>query len=560
MSPSLLSADLIRKYAYFPPNEQYRNLFRKVGEEAIQSNRSDAHSAGWLVPDDPTCNPVFVAHSTQSAVWLLREILPESTLSNASWDALAHAACLPTQTPEDTDEPPSAQRWSESPLTLTRSAKRARTAKTEELSEPSPASASSQPDEPANEPDDEPDDTVDVVLLENRGLRHTITSNNRHAVQRREKRRKTEALQKKRAIGLIKPHKEAPLVEHTAYASIIPKDETIVAWIIKQRVADSIDSIFYNTAQTPYTTATTMLQNAYALGNQAAQHNAASFLKSWRSLGTPFPTRAAPSSTPTPSSTPWGIVRRRTIPWHTLSQRTAIDGTFLHAWDAVNYFESQLAAVHIQYHWAMAFLARAYAEKITMLERQDDIAGRGQNHGRSGKGNLRTEAKKALVSVVLPNATSKDYSIFNKRLHRATRWYEAANNLGWGSLCLMPHDRITNTWVEQTLRVGEWRVWLELVKKVNPDVYAAGKAFDSWLGSESIASGLIDGKEPLRIEAELRTSPHEVEEIRDSEDDDEDDLALTESQAVSSVEPAPALRQLTLSELFQPHQRLSQVN
>ena len=110
MSPSLLSADLIRKYAYFPPNEQYRNLFRKVGEEAIQSNRSDAHSAGWLVPDDPTCNPVFVAHSTQSAVWLLREILPESTLSNASWDALAHAACLPTQTPEDTDEPPSAQR------------------------------------------------------------------------------------------------------------------------------------------------------------------------------------------------------------------------------------------------------------------------------------------------------------------------------------------------------------------------------------------------------------------------------------------------------------------
>jgi hypothetical protein len=229
----------------------------------------------------------------------------------------------------------------------------------------------------------------------------------------------------------------------------------------------------------------------------------------------------------------------------------AIDDAFRRAWGTVNHYEGQLAAVHIQYRWAMAFLGRAYADKIALLEQEDQLAGRGQSRSRNGRGNLRTEARTALLPLVYGEATGREKTIFKKRLQRATRWYEAADRLGWGSLCLMPYDEITNTWVEQTLRVGEWNIWLMLVKKVNPDAYTASKALDSWLGSESILGGSIDGKETLQIEAELPTTLYGVEEVQDSEDDE--DVARTQSSAIDlSTESARPLRQRTLTELFRP--------
>jgi len=107
------------------------------------------------------------------------------------------------------------------------------------------------------------------------------------------------------------------------------------------------------------------------------------------------------------------------------------------------------------------------------------------------------------------------------------------------------------------LRVRELYPWLDLVKKVNPDVYAASKALDSWLESESIAGGHIDGKQTLRIKAKLPTTIYEVEEIQDSEDEDP---VPAQSQAIApSAEPARALRQLTLPELFKPPPCASEV-
>jgi hypothetical protein len=238
------------------------------------------------------------------------------------------------------------------------------------------------------------------------------------------------------------------------------------------------------------------------------------------------------------------------LPGDGLSQRSVIDSAFRHAWNTVNYYDQQLAAVHIQYRWAMAFLGRAYADKITLLQQEDQLAGRGRGKSRSGKGNLRTEARNALLPLVCNKIDERDKDIFKKRLQRATRWYEAATRLGWGSLCLMPYDIISNTWVEQTLRVGEWLVWLNLVEKVNPDAYAASKALDSWLGSTSIAGGPLDGKKTLRIEAEPLTTVYEVEEVQDSE---EEEFASTQSQATEpSTGPTRRWRQLTLLELFNP--------
>ena len=77
----------------------------------------------------------------------------------------------------------------------------------------------------------------------------------------------------------------------------------------------------------------------------------------------------------------------------------------------------------------------------------------------------------------------------------------------------MPYDLILNTWVEQTLRVRELHIQLNLVKKVNLDVYTASEALNSQLGLESIASSPINRKQTLRIKSKLPTTIYEVEEV-----------------------------------------------
>lgn len=93
----------------------------------------------------------------------------------------------------------------------------------------------------------------------------TVTSNNRGRI-----------LKGKRSIGLARPLQDALPTERGAFASISPEDKSVMAWIIKQHVDDSLP--LYNTSLTPYETATTMLQNAYALGNQTALSHTSSFL------------------------------------------------------------------------------------------------------------------------------------------------------------------------------------------------------------------------------------------------------------------------------------------
>ena len=427
-------ATVLSRYAYIAPNELYRNLFsnaaKRDSDDGTAPNRCEA---GWLVSDNGVeCDPVFVAHSTLSAVWLLRETLPKASLSDASWEALARAARLPQQ-PEGT--PPSTQRRRPSPPSpppsTARTAKRART----------------------NSPGDVQEDVdglddiesmisslveLDAPLEPPPVLRQEVTHNNRRAQRRRGEKlkaqAKAEALKQKQSLGLIQPCESAPPIELAAYASILPDDETMVAWIIKQPVSSGW--LLYEAADTPYSTAMAMLGKARALGNETALCHVISFLQSWRSCGTPFASAWAPA--PSAARSGAGRTLARLNPPEGGGVGGVVDDAFRHAWDMVNVYEGKLTAVHVQYRWAMASLARAYMEGITALERRDDMAGKGKSRGRGGHGNLRSEAKKALLSLIFPHAGGKDYSIFNKRLQRATRWYQAAHALGWGCLCLMP--------------------------------------------------------------------------------------------------------------------------
>lgn len=213
----------------------------------------------------------------------------------------------------------------------------------------------------------------------------------------------------------------------------------------------------------------------------------------------------------------------------------------------------------IEYRWAMAFLGRRYASKIAELQHEDQAAGRGKHQHRHGKGNLRTEAIHALLVLRYPDSqgvTKHTKDAFKACLKRANRWYDAANTLGWGSLCLMP-DEVNSNWVEKVLRVGEWRVWLELAKRVNPEAHAASMALDAWLGSDGIAGKPISGKETLCIEVAAPASTLDVEEIpdtdvEDEEDKDEDGDGESTSTSQSSAAPVRQMRQRTLLELFKP--------
>ncbi|KAF1922382.1 uncharacterized protein M421DRAFT_10598 [Didymella exigua CBS 183.55] len=112
----------------------------------------------------------------------------------------------------------------------------------------------------------------------------------------------------------------------------------------------------------------------------------------------------------------------------------------------------------------------------------------------------------ALLLSVTAASGPEQRQRFKRRLHQALRWYEAAKQLGWGMLCLMPHDIITNS-----------------------------GALDDWLGLEGISSGSISGKATLSIKANLLAPVTQVEEIKDSEVEDSKG-----GRDKDDVEPAPA--------------------
>ena len=69
------------------------------------------------------------------------------------------------------------------------------------------------------------------------------------------------------------------------------------------------------------------------------------------------------------------------------------------------------------------------------------------------------------------------------------------------------------------LRVGQLDVFIEVVKRERPDLCAASKAVEAWLGLEGIAGGPISGRQMLSIEVDALTTIYEVEEVEDSEDE-----------------------------------------
>jgi hypothetical protein len=564
--PAAEDERFLRDFSYTPPTDGYQKLLSD--QVAVRNFSQHSRSAGWLLSDAHAspCKPVIVAPSILSAIDLLRRILPSDTLAHEAWRSLVDAACRLAQiSEEDFDSiethdstgvlihqdvaPPSAQRpvvdnsssrKRRSSLSTSPSPKRART------NTPRRSVSPSSPPRPLTPtcPDQPPTSPVYVTAISN---------NNRRAEQQRTRKLEARRVNNRLRLGLVQPPAKAAYCEVAAYESIAQQDESEVAWILKQKTCENDDLM--TTAANPYTTATSMLEKARAVGCYTTRYHAAAFLSAWRRRGSPFElaTAGAPVASTLAASVDSTGVQPTTsdlVSWLPSSCPTrAVDADFCSAYQLVSYYEYRLAAVHIEYRWAMAFLGRAYANKIASLQ------------GESVKGNVRSKAITALLQAVTLKNSQPTHAVrgtFKLRLNRASRWYHAANTLGWGCLCLIP-ENISHKWVEQTLRVGEWYLWLQLVQRNSPDAYRAIQALDTWLGTEGIAGGPINNKDMLCIEASVPSLTTQVEEVRDSEDDNDDSSGSEDDEEpiqpatiAGSSRPAQRLRQLTLIELCQP--------
>jgi hypothetical protein len=400
---------------------------------------------------------------------------------------------------------------------------------------------------------DEQDAEVTEEIGGEKSYHTTVTNNNRRAEVKRRRQLDASRAKKRLSLGLVDPGEKASLQERAAYCSILAKDEPTIAWIIKQKMSAGAD--FYAASPTPYYTAVSVLEKARALGNQTSKYCAAQFLQAWREQGTPF--RAGQEGVQLIQASQLAISRR-----DNLSQQGCADNAFCFAWGMCRRYESALAAVHIGSRWAFALLGEAYTQKIQHIQQQDRTASNDRSRNRYGKGPVRTEAIAALINLVYDAPTKRDHDVFRSRLRQAMRWHTVVEGLGWGSLLLIPPEEVSNWWVERVLRVGQLQVFVNVVKRERPDLCAASKALEAWLGPEGIAGGPINGKQMLSIEAEGPATIHEVEEVGDSEEEDSVDSVEDRDESDSQDDTAQPkqLRQTTLIELFHPLRALDATN
>jgi hypothetical protein len=540
-------------FAYDAPDALYAKLwFRHVdGHRGLPSSAAATPAAGWILPEEEDCHPVFVAHSVLAAIWLLRKMLPVA-LPDSGWQQLVGAAQSLSYHSATSSPPPSTQR----PAAV----------QEEDSDSDADADAAAEPGSDSADPDPVPSQkrkgrttslssapkrvctpartvspalSVETPSSDAPGPVVTVTNNNRRSDARIQKKISLAQEKRKLDVGLLPPAKNASAAEKLAYANVTPLDVQHISWLLKQPAG--LDTDFYHNATSPYKTASDMLSKARAVGHQDAWSNAGSFIRSWRRHGTPFYSQEPAAPSP------------KALPAHA-TLLPADNAIFQYAWHMCDYYEGQLASAIIKYRWAMALLGRAHANRIAQLKDDDRAASSDHSRNRYGKGQIRTEAVNSLLRTVSSETPSKKQRLaFRQRLSRASRWYTAAMTLGWGSLCLMPPDLISNKWVEKTLARPEWDAWLQLVKKIEPDVHTASTALDAWLGADGIEGGSLKDKETLCIEEGPAAVAGEVEEVADSDRESESGVDSDGEEATTGT-PCQPLRQLTLLELFVPRE------
>jgi hypothetical protein len=483
------------KMRSFPPDHdshvsRYPAPF-SVYEMLLLGSAGSESVAGWLFAEDPSAPPVFVANSLLSALTLVQTTLPADTLTEDSWAQLTFAANTLAQHPgtrsqspageseHDEVAPPSAQppkRRRQEPPTRDGHA-------SEDEVEPLSPSALVQHTQQTQHAQSAP--------FASKDLKRSVTNRNGRLERRRQEREAEAVTKRKLSTGLQEPVRSACVKEKQAYEAIPPGDFSEVAWIIKQRVPEGQLDL-YQALSTPYYTACDLLAKARCVDTAWSGSNVATFIKTWREYGCPV---SAGSSMPVLSQ---------------IDGTDTLDGRFQRAYHRSRMCEDRVNIATIACRWAMAFLGRAYQEKIIQ------IAGGGDTK------RARTLAINALLPLV---GAGEDRNRFVRRLVQATRWYEMACTIGWGILCLLPFA-VSMRWIREC-PAPAWLLWLELVKRNSPDTCAASQTLEQWFGEDGLQGGGIETREKLMIEE--MDSVVRVEEVPDTDASDSDVEMLIES-------------------------------
>ncbi|CAA9967166.1 hypothetical protein PTMSG1_10525 [Pyrenophora teres f. maculata] len=476
-----------KRFPYVPPTQAYCDLLTTASAtlppETVVSSLSTF--AGWLASEKSDCLPVLIAHSAAAAVRLLRKSIGTTAIADDVWHQLLQEAVhLENPTPPSTQVPPLSTQKRPAPST-------------QDSPDASPEASGSSPKRARTEVDSDnngagQEDQVPPPAPLPARLTTRVSNNNRRAERIRDKRRELSRAKALQDTGLRAPSSKADAAEQIAHRSLSLQDAPDTSWILGQAMAGGGD--FYTTARHPYRTAATMLQSARQLGNDKAKTHAAQFLRNWQQTGHPLGvnlTRASAVAGPA-------------------SQASQASSSFRLTWDAVTQSETVAATAGIVYRWGMAWIGLTYQRTVEELQ--------GSNAG--GQGNLRSRAKQQLWEEQLPTAT---FNAFNARLKRARRWYEAAETLGWGSLLFLEGDVVTANWVEQTLRVSEWSLWLRLVQRVNPSVQQLIHNVDTFLGPNGLRGGPISNMQPVGAEVSEALRICEVPDSQDGSGDEEGD-------------------------------------
>lgn len=483
--------EIVQRLPYAPPTSEYARTLWQSARALGQHEAPAVASAGWLASKDGQTPPIFVAHSMLAAVWLLNESLPmalRSPSDNAVFARLTQlAACAQVGAPE----PPAV--ISPAPIAQDLAGEESLAAVRKAQQDPAPAAPS-----------------------------RRVTKRQRAATP--VARPAEPPVKRFRGIPRLRaPPASAPAAEHETHRSFAhSQDVPIIAWIVEQPTGPHN---FFESAALPYTTAKAMLSAARALGNTTAQLQATYFVRNWRQSGHPL--RMAGSV-----SGPLALLSRIEADGNHgsgIGSGSSSAQQLELAMSAITVSEAITATAGVAYRWGMASLGQQYHSRISQLRQACPAMPDKQ---------LQTAAKESLWHERSANSTWT-WNAFSMRLKRSRRWRDAVETLGWGILLLIPTDIVTRNWVEQTLRAAHWRIWLELVQRVNPDATGASRDFDAWLGPSRSMHGSLDGTATLTFEL---TKGSRLAEVPDSDDDKDSD----ESEDVLSDA-------LPLDRLFQPH-------
>lgn len=82
---------------------------------------------------------------------------------------------------------------------------------------------------------------------------------------------------------------------------------------------------------------------------------------------------------------------------------------------------------------------------------------------------------RGVIDPHISPASKKQWKTFTYRLGYAERWHTLQRELGYGILGLIPNCVVSNNWVQRTMKLNEFALWINVIKHFNPQCLSAAR-------------------------------------------------------------------------------------